>query len=448
MNNFFQSIIDWFKTTLLIKPEKKTEKELSSDFFDEKMSLTSVLAERLTTLTVSDNEINVLGTGARAEYIRQFTEWLDNCKLSAISQVCLGTGDCLARPNTDGKRIGLDIIDNKHFVIVDSIGDFLYGVLIKCDEVKKENDIYERWEYHKLNTDVNGVSYVSITQVAFKNGKKVNISEVDSWAGLKDNQTIPNVDRLLFGRFKSPKLNRTDINSANGVPITYGAEYVVECAKESYERFNKEMKDSEKIVFADKRIFKAEKVKNADGSYMEVNKLPKGKNNVIMTVNGSSSVDGQPLIHEFNPEIRTDKLSVGMQENLKMLELVCGFDSGILSESNTKYENLDATRKSVQNTFAFITNYRKTLEQGIKDLMYAVNVICNYNNITPMGEYDLDFNWSDSFVENMAERFNELLQAHSVGAVTTSEVRSWVMDIDLDVAEEQLTEIAKSVILE
>lgn len=449
MNNFFKNIVEWFKQIFGIRPEEKTAQEIDSDFFDNKLSLTSVLAERLTTLTVSDNEINVIGDNARAKYINDFIEWLDNTKLNAIAQVCLGTGDCIARPNTDGKRIGLDIIPNDKFVIVDAVGDYIYGLLVKCDEIKTDNnDLYERWEYMKLSEDANGVPYESITQVAFKNGKKINIAEVEAWAGLKDNQLIPNVDRLLLGRFKCPKINRKDVNSANGVPITAGNEYVVEQAKASYARFNEEFAKSEKFLFADKRVFKAKKVRKADGSTEEVSTLPDGKENVIMTVNGSTQVDGSPLMHEFNPAIRQAELSAGIQENLKMLELVCGFDTGILSESNTKYENLDATRKSVQNTFAFITTFRKVLEQGITDLVYAVNVICNFNNLTPMGNYDIDYNWSDSFVENMAERFNELLQAHAINAVTTAEVRSWVMDVDLELAEQQLQEQAENAMIE
>lgn len=439
MNSFFNSIIDWFKSFFGIKPENKNNADLKTDFFDtSNLSLTSILAERLTTLTISDNTINILGDSARSKYISRFVKWFNDTKLSSIAQVCLGTGDCFVRPNTDGKRIGIDIVPNENFIIVESTGDFISSMIVKCDEFVKNNETYERWEYLKLNVDMNGIPYESITQVAFKNGKQIPIASVQQWAGLKDNQLIPNVDRLLGGRFKCPKLNRKDVNSANGVPITYGNEYIVEQAKASYKRFNEEFDDSKKYLFADKRVFKTKKVKNADGTVSEVNMLPKGKENVIMTVNGSTQVDGSPLLHEFNPSIRQTELSAGIQENLRMLELACGFDSGILSQSNFSYENLDATRKSVQNTFAFITNFRKVLEDGISDLLYAVNVICNFNQLTPIGNYNVTFDWSDSYAENFTERFNELLQAHSIGAVSTAEIRAWVQNEPLDVAEETI----------
>ena len=60
-----------------------------------------------------------------------------------------------------------------------------------------------------------------------------------------------------------------------------------------------------------------------------------------------------------------------------------------------------------------------------------------------MGEWHIDFDWSDSFVESMTERFNQLLQAESIGAVSTAEFRAWVMNEDLDVAQAELEEIEK-----
>ena len=76
-------------------------------------------------------------------------------------------------------------------------------------------------------------------------------------------------------------------------------------------------------------------------------------------------------------------------------------------------------------------------------MLYAINVLCNANEVTPMGEWKIDFDWSDSFVESMTERFNQLLQAESIGAVSTAEFRAWVMNEDLEVAQAELEEIEK-----
>jgi hypothetical protein len=81
------------------------------------------------------------------------------------------------------------------------------------------------------------------------------------------------------------------------------------------------------------------------------------------------------------------------------------------------------------------------LESGLNDLIYAINIICNFNELTPMGDYDINFDWSDSYVESMAERFNELLQARNMEVISKAEFRSWVMSEPLELAEKQIAEI-------
>ena len=438
-------IINWFKGNFGIAPEKKSDTETDSDFDKaDDLSITATLAERITVLATVDSTVEVVGNNQRATFLNKYMKWIINSKLAPISMICLGTGDCLARPNTNGSRIGLDIIQNKDFRIVDSVGDFLISVMIKCDEIKKGTVTWERWEYHKLN-EQDGTNFVTIEQVAFKNGKRINITEVDSWANLKEMQIVPNVDRLLFGRFKCPKLNRYDINSSNGVPITFGNERIVDQVKASYKRFNEEFENLEAMIFADKRVFKAERVKQADGSYKERASIPRGKERVIKNVS-NPSIDGNALIKEFAPNIRDASMDAGIERNLRMLELFCGFNEGVLSKSTLTYTNTDEVKKSSQATYSFISNLRKVYDQGLEDLMYAVNAICNYNNITPMGDYEIVSDWSDSFVESTAERFNQLLQSLNMDTISKPEFRSWVMNESLEVSEEKIAEMNGGVI--
>lgn len=437
--NIVSTVIEWFKQTFNVKIIDKPENEVYSDFHDvDKISVTSALAERLTTLTLADSDAEVVGTNLRAEYMNSILKWLYDTKLDVIGQICLGTGDCIVKPNTDGNRIGVDIIENKDFYIVDRIGDFIYGVTMRCEKIKKNNDEYERFEYQRLHT-TEEMNYVSISQHAFKNGKPCNLNAISTWGNLTEVQVVPNVDRLLLGRFKCPKVNRHDINSANGVPITSGAEEIVREIKASWRRFNNEFEAMEPMIFADKRTFKT-KVVTKDGVKKEVPNLPKGKERVIMNV-GSSSIDGEPMIKEFAPTIRDASLDNAIERNFRMLEIFCGLSEGILSKSTLTYTNTDEVRKSSQATYSFISKFRGVIENGLADLLYAINVLANYNNITPQGEYELNFDWSDSFVESMTERYNQLLQGLNMDAISKAEFRSWLMSEPIDVAESKLQEM-------
>ena len=437
------NIIEWFKSHFGIKPVEKSIADIDSDFDSKGISVTATLAESLTTLATVDSAVEIVGDSKRAKYIDTYMRWVINKKLSAIGQICLGTGDCLARPNVRGKRLGIDVITNKDFIIVDCVGDFLLSVLIRCEVLKKDNKIYERWEYHKLNENADGKSYVSIEQLAFADGRKIPLTSVSSWENMNEYQVIPNVDKLLFGRFKCPKVNRHDVNSNNGVPITHGNEEIVKEIKASYRRFNNEFDKTEPMLFADKSIFKSIKVKNAEGKVIEKSVLPKGKDRLIMNVNANRNVGDGNAIKEWAPNIRDASLDNGIERNFRMLELFCGLSEGILSKSTLTYTNVDEVRKSVQATYAMITNFRGVLEEGLNDLIYAVDIICNYNEITPPGTYNIDYNWSDSYIESMRERFNQLLQGLNMDVISKAEFRSWLKDEPLEVSEQIIAEMEK-----
>lgn len=444
MNDFLSKIITWFSQKFKKSVQEKTAEETKTDFREiEHISVTATLAERLSTLMFLDSTLTISGSNARAKYLNDVFTKLWKTKVDDITSVCLGTGDVIVKPSTDGKRFGFDVVESKNFRIVDSIGDFIYGVIVRCDCKKMQNgDIYERFEYHKL-TEIDGVSCATITQTAFKNGKNVPISSIEMWQNVVENTVIPNVDRLMIARLKCPKLNRTDINSNNGVPITFGNSEIINEVKNSWRRFNREMQDSELMIFADKSLFKNKKkrrILNGDMVTEDVAVLPEGKERTIMSVS-STTVDGQPLIKEFAPAIRDSSLDNAIERNLRMLEIFCGLSEGILSKSTLTYTNTDEVKKSLQATFSFITKTRNVVEVGIEDLIYIVNALCNINEVTPMGDYDINFDWSDSFVESMTERFNELFQSQGIGAVSTAEVRSWVMSEDIEVSKRELENI-------
>ena len=65
----------------------------------------------------------------------------------------------------------------------------------------------------------------------------------------------------------------------------------------------------------------------------------------------------------------------------------------------------------------------------------------NRNNITPIGSYEVVFNWSDSYIENMTERFTALLQGEAIGAVDRAEVRAFIQNEPLDLAKEKVAEM-------
>lgn len=427
---FIQSIfLNIAKRLGLDLAEKKVN---GLDYFEvDNISLTATIASRIATITLIDSDVNVAGDNQRAQALNDILQEMEDTQLKTAIEVALGTGDCLIKPYTDGQDIGYTLIPSPNFRVVQSIGNKIKSCLVKADQVELNNHVYERVEYYSL-TEREGVSILSIKQMAFRDGMEIPLTQVDRWADIKDVE-IPNLDRMLFGRIKCPMVNRGDINSINGVPVTYGMNKVLDNALSAYDRFNQEMEDKETMIFADKTLLKKDK----DNNFV----LPPNKRKLFQSMRGG--VDASQLIHEYSPDIRDTSLNEGIQQNFKMLELLAGLSAGILTPPTSNFATATEMKANLQMSFAFIQNIRKSIENCIEDVIYATNAIMNRNNITPMGTYEIVFNWSDSYIENMNERFTALLQGEAIGAVDRAEVRAFIQNEPLDLAKEKVDEIAE-----
>lgn len=429
--------------TILLYLAKKAGLELQDkpaydDDYSRDISLTAVISNKLAMLTMQDSTITIEGSGARADYMQTFLDYYMGDRMDVAAEVALGTGDCLVKPYTDGKRIGVDIIRNGDFVVCESIGNDILSCIVKTGEIRTDNgDVFQRFETEMVRDAVTEsgqqTTALVIYNTCFKNQKEIALSDVPSWADIPVTQIIPNVDRPLFGRYKSPAVNRRNVNGVNGVKITNGLDRVMGNAIEAYERFNREYSAKETMVFADKTLL----TKDEKGRAI----LPKDKTGLFMLVRGQS--DSTNLIQEYSPDIRSTDLEAGITVNHKMIELLCGLSNGILTPPTTSFATATEMRAALNNTFAMITKFRRALEKGTNDLLYAIDVLANLNNIAPVGDWKTQYNWSASYIEQMNEHFNQMMMAEGIGAIEKAEVREWLMDEDYETAKAKVEQIAE-----
>lgn len=395
------------------------------------INLTAAVANRVTTLTMLDSDIAIIGDSARAEFMTAFLEEYTANYMSVAAETALGTGDCLIKPWTDGERIGVDIVSNDDFRVCESIGNYVKSVIIRADKLKISGKTYTRYEGQRIE-NVDGVNVLYIDQFVYCDTDELpDIKDWPiAWQTIKQQDFIPNVDQLLLGRYKCPTVNRESINSESGVKITYGLDDVMDEAAAAYMRFNEEQRKKETMLFVDRTLFRADEKGNRV--------LPQGKNKLFQA---SNMRDSKSLIYEYSPEMRTDELEHGVEVNFKMLELLAGFSAGVLSTPTTSFATATEMKASLQLTYAFITKFRKRLVKGTDELLYAVDIICNRNNITPMGAWEAKYDWSSSYIENLEEQFSRLMQAEAIGAVSAAEVRAYVMDEDVETAKAAIEEI-------
>lgn len=435
-----------FRRILLLIAEKMgltlQEKPPAVDDYSnvDSISLTAVIAGKLATLAMQDSDITIEGTSARAKFMQEFLDYYMGDRIDVAAEVALGTGDCIAKPYTDGTRIGVDIIRNSDFVVCDAIGNDILSCIMKTGEIREDiGTVYERFEAQMVRqvgtADGGTADVLVIRNFAMKNGREIPLAEVHAWAGIRPEEWIPNVHKPLLGRYKSPAVNRADVNSVHGVKITNGLDGAMEQAVEAYNRFNREYNSAEKLIFVDKSMI------DRDGNGNLI--YPDGKRNLFMLMRASGRKDGSSdLIQEHTPDIRSADLEKGIEVNNRMVELLAGLSQGILTPPTTSYATATEMRAALNNTFSVITKFRRQLVKGTNDLLEAVDIIANRNNMAPIGPWNAQYDWSTAYIEQINERFNQLVVAHGIGAVDTAEVRAFEMDEDYETAKERVEQIA------
>lgn len=403
------------------------------------ISITATIANRIATLTTCDSNIVIKGKNLRADYLRAIVDDVIKDKFTTMCEVALGTGDCLIKPYTDGSRIGVDLIENGDFYVCESIGNFIKSCIIRCEVLRKTNgDVFERFETQRLSevqtTDGGVTSAVFIYQKAYRNGTEVTLDSVPEWSGIQEFTVIPYATSLLFGRIKCPTVNREHINSVNGVPITYGMDDVMQKVVDSYNQMNEEFVRKEAYVFADKSLFS----KSAEGKP----ELPTGKRRLFMTFAQTYNTgEPQSLLHEYSPDIRDESYSHGIEMNEKMLELICGLSSGILTSPTTNFATATEMRNALQLTYAYMTRLRANVDVGVRQLVNSIDIIASSIGITLVGDYSVMIDWSSQYIEFMDNQFERLVKLYELGLAGGEEVRSWVQDESLDDAKQKILAI-------
>lgn len=86
---------------------------------------------------------------------------------------------------------------------------------------------------------------------------------------------------------------------------------------------------------------------------------------------------------------------------------------------------------------------REQWQSAADALAYAYNVLANAFNLSPAGDYAIEWDWSTSLIESSTETWNQLLQAKSAGAVKTAEVRQYIYPEEtMEEAQAAVDEIA------
>ena len=388
------------------------------------INFTSIFANKLANYVISDSNMNIEGDNPRTELLNKIGQsmWKKGKKIVSMG---FGYGGVFLIPYVKGNKLYYTIVPQSRVTIDSTEGDLITGATILAErkEITKsmgQTKTYIRWTNYRLEKRFDG-TYNGIIEQKFSDETGQEIPAPEFWQNILLKQTISGVDRVLLGYIPSPVNNRKT-NDKYGVPITYGCEATILEIKETMKQMIREYELKECFVGADVTMFNKDNILSKNGLFKKVDS---GKDD---------------FFEVFDPQFRD--YTTRLQELYKRLEHEVGTSYGILSEVNSVNATATEIKHAMYDTFTLCDDMRSNVEKGLEDFFYACNVLANAYNLSPMGDYELSFDWSYALLEDTQTEWNQLIWAKNNGIVKEVEIRQWMYpDETLEQSEKIIQEI-------
>lgn len=338
-------------------------------------------------LTMLGTKITIDGS-ARATWLQ---EQIDKIYFELRHWVEYGCayGTIVLKPSTDG----VEMVTPEDFVVTDCSDGKITGIVFIDREVDGKK-YYTRMEYHRYIGDTYVISnkcFVGNSET--DDGKPVDIANTP-WHDMLEEAVIDDMERPLYGVFRTPHANNVDIYSPLGLSIFSDAIEELKDLDIAYSRNAKEILDSKRTVLldSDKLLPSGGKVAN-NSAYFERTKDSMRLPDYVKNVYGNGRDD---FYQEINPQLNTDTRLSGIDALLSQIGYKVGYSNGyfVFNESMgiqtaTQVESDD--RKTIQ----FIKDVRDKLEACLDDVIYAMSAYASLYQLAPVGKYDVTYDFGD-----------------------------------------------------
>ena len=424
----FKSIILYILNNVFKIKTQTTEKEIDENNKYAKLyenidniNFTNIFANKLANYTISDSTMTIEGENKRVDLLNMTGQsmWKKSKKIVSLA---FGYGGVIIVPYVKGGKIYYNLVPQDRLTIDETDGELITGATVLAEKKVINSTIgqkiYLRWTNYKVE---NG-NMVITQQYSDEKGNQIPVP--DFWKDIQEVRTITNVDRVLFGYIKSPINNRKS-NDKYGVPITYGCEATILEIKQTLKQLIREYELKETFVGADATMFNGKNALPANGIFKKID---------------STSDD---FFEVYDPQFRD--YTIRLQELYKRLEHEVGTSYGILSEVSTQNATATEIKRSMYDTFTICDDMRTSIEKGLDDFFYACNVLANAFNLSPQGEYEINFDWSYSLLEDTQTEWSQLTYAENKGIVSKVELRQWLKpDETLEESKKAIEEIEET----
>ena len=421
----FKSIIKYILNNIFKIKTETTDKEIDDNSkyarlyqSIDNINFNAIFSNKLANYVINDSTLNITGDNARVDLLNKTGQSMWK-KAKKITSMGFGYGGVILVPYVKGGKIFYNIIPQSRLTIDETDGELITGATILAERKVIKGTISETIYLRWTNYQVKNGNMVITQQFSDEKGNK--IPTPDFWKDIQEVRTITNVDRVLFGYIKSP-INNRKTNDKYGVPITYGCDATILEIQTTLKQLIREYELKEAFVGADATMFNGK------------NGLP--PNGIFKKIDSTND----DFFEVFDPQFRD--YTIRLQELYKRLEHEIGTSYGILSEVNTQQATATEIKRAMYDTFTICDDMRTNIEKGLDDFFYACNVLANAYNLSPQGEYEVDFDWSYSLLEDTQQEWSQLIYAQNNGIISKVELRQWLKpDETIEESEKAIQEI-------
>lgn len=306
----------------------------------------------------------------------------------------------------------------------------------------EKNVVYRRLEYHKWENNVvtvinkayrsnNIVNNTDLDRVDL--GEEISLKEVPEWSELDERTEIKNVLKPLFAYFKMPEANTIDTTSPLGVSGFSRAVNLIKDADMQYSRLLWEYEGGELAIDIDRDALKT----TTDNNGIPHTRSNKLQDRLYRRVDLGTEDTYQP----FAPTLRDGNYIEGLNTILMRIEDVCGISRGTLSDSADVARTATELKILKQRSYQTNAEIQKAIEDALRDTIYIMNVYATLYEITPEGDYEVNFEWDDSIIVDVETELDKRLTLMQHGLTSKLENRMWYFGETEAQAREALSKI-------
>lgn len=364
----------------------------------------------------------------RADYINSiYQDFLINIQRH-VEYAC-AKGGAVFKPYISGNTVRVECVQADMFFPIefDSSGNLTGAVFV--EQITRKGRIYTRLElaqYADTTYSIKNKAFCSRTKDTL--GTEVPLEDVAEWSDIQPETTIKNVEKPLFAYFRVPSANTVDAASPLGVSVYSRAVDLIEQADKVYSGLLWEFEGGEMAIDAAYDVL----MTNPDGSPA----MPKHKKRLFRSLN--TSLQGKDFYQQFAPALRDGSYKNGLNIILRQIEFSCGLAYGTLSDVQTVEKTAEEVRASKERSYATVSNIQTALENALRQLIYAVDVLCTLYNLAPAGAIAQSYEWDDSLVADRRAEFAERMQLITACNEKPEYMLAWYYGITPEQAQERI----------